>query len=147
MISIVTLSLQRREHTERLVDELYQRTRLRFELVVVSQASSAGDVDWLSAMARARPNLKLIFNERNVGTAAGRNQGLRATHGSYVVFVDNDVTVTDGWLEPLVDTAQRDTSIGSVGAYPDATGPSPVLPPLPRRAPPGRRSVGNRAEV
>lgn len=36
----------------------------------------------------------------------GRNLALAAVKTKYVVFIDNDVTVGENWLEPLVDCAQ-----------------------------------------
>ena len=116
MISIVTLHLQRKEHTERLIRELYQKTEQEFELVVVSQESDAETFAWLTQLQQEQQNFEVVWNERNIGTAAGRNLGVRATSGDQVVFLDNDLEVTEGWLQPLIDTANTHESIAAVGA-------------------------------
>jgi len=115
-VSIITLHLKRERHTRRLVESIYANTASPFELVVVGQDAEPETREFLREVAAGRPGLKVLFNERNVGTAAGRNQGLRAAGGSLAVLIDNDVEVTAGWLPPLVGSMQRDPSIGAVGA-------------------------------
>jgi len=44
----------------------------------------------------------IIRNETNAGFPAGCNQGLQRARGRYVVFLNNDTIVTEGWLEGLI---------------------------------------------
>src|SRR5260370_34367771 len=44
----------------------------------------------------------VIRNETNVGFPAGCNQGLQRARGRYVVFLNNDTIVTEGWIEGLI---------------------------------------------
>jgi GT2 family glycosyltransferase len=115
-ISIITLHLRREHHTRTLVESLYANTACPFELVIVSQDGAPEAREFLREIAAGRPGVKVLWNERNVGTAAGRNQGLRAAGGSLAVLIDNDVAVTAGWLPPLVGSMERDASVGAVGA-------------------------------
>lgn len=115
-VSIVTLSLERREHTERFIAAVHRYTRSPFELIVVSQESDPDTVRWLDAIRSGHPAMSVLWNERNVGTAVGRNQGARLARGDWLAFVDNDVEVGPGWLEAMLATAGRDDSVGAVGA-------------------------------
>jgi len=45
---------------------------------------------------------QIICNDTNVGFPAGCNQGLQRARGRYVVFLNNDTIVTEGWLEGLI---------------------------------------------
>ncbi|CAG0943234.1 partial Putative mycofactocin biosynthesis glycosyltransferase MftF, partial [Candidatus Brocadiaceae bacterium] len=47
--------------------------------------------------------------------AAGNNQGVSVARGDYVLLLNNDVLVSDGWLEGLVESLERDEKIGMVG--------------------------------
>jgi O-antigen biosynthesis protein len=121
MISIITLHLKRQEHTRRLISSLDAHTSLPFELVIVSQEGDAQTRAFFGEIAAGCPRsdshgTTVLFNDRNVGTAAGRNQGLRAAGGSLVVLIDNDVEVTPGWLEPLVESMEHDAAAAAVGA-------------------------------
>ena len=43
----------------------------------------------------------VITNPRNVGFPAAVNQGLQAASGEYLVLLNNDAVVTEGWLDQL----------------------------------------------
>ena len=43
----------------------------------------------------------LISNSKNIGFPAAINQGLRAAQGEFLVLLNNDAVVTDGWLNQL----------------------------------------------
>lgn len=122
MISIITLHLKRQQHTRRLVESLDAHTTLPFELVIVSQEADAETRAFFRQIAADRgaradhDGMTVLYNERNLGTAAGRNQGLRAAGGSLAVLIDNDVEVTPGWIEPLVESMERDAGAAAVGA-------------------------------
>src|SRR5262249_4939534 len=59
----------------------------------------------------------VLRNEHNVGFPAGCNQGLARARGRYVVFLNNDTIVSDGWLDGLIGCAFRyGPSVGLVGA-------------------------------
>ena len=43
----------------------------------------------------------VIANATNRGFPAAINQGLQVARGEYLVLLNNDVVVTDGWLDQL----------------------------------------------
>ena len=58
---------------------------------------------------------KLILNENNLGFAAGNNRGISEARGDYILIMNNDLVVTPGWLENLLNVAERKAEIGIVG--------------------------------
>jgi len=69
------------------------------EIVVADNASTDGTAAWL---AREHPSVGVVVHPENRLFAAGNNDAVPATTGDVVVFLNNDVKVTPGWLEPLV---------------------------------------------
>ncbi len=59
--------------------------------------------------------VKVISNEKNLGFPAAVNQGLKAASGSYFLIANNDIIVTESWLERMIEAADRDTQVGIVG--------------------------------
>lgn len=57
--------------------------------------------------------LKLICNERNLGFAAGNNVALPEARGRFIVFLNNDTRVDPGWLDALLEAAERHPEAGS----------------------------------
>ncbi|MEX2256557.1 MAG: glycosyltransferase family 2 protein [Acidimicrobiia bacterium] len=83
----------------------------RLELVVVDNGSNDGVVD----LVRSRwPEVRVVASATNRGFAGGMNLGLdRLDDIDYVALVNNDLTVDDGWLAPLVDTLESDPTLGA----------------------------------
>ena len=51
----------------------------------------------------------VIANAANRGFPAAINQGLQAARGEYLVLLNNDVVVTDAWLDQLIALATAKT--------------------------------------
>lgn len=63
-----------------------------------------GSVDQsVSLLQMNFPQVKLIIMEENMGFADGYNIALSKVKAEYVVLLNSDVEVTEGWLEPMVE--------------------------------------------
>jgi GT2 family glycosyltransferase/Tfp pilus assembly protein PilF len=87
-----------------------KNTGIPYDLVLVDNGS-AEDV----AYEADQNNIRVIRNDSNKGFAHACNQGIRHTHGDFVVILNNDTIATPGWLERLVWHARGDARIGIVG--------------------------------
>ena len=66
--------------------------------------------------------LRYQRNAENLGFIGACNAGAANARGQYVVFLNNDTAVQDGWLDALVNTFEQHRDVGLVGAklvYPD----------------------------
>lgn len=91
-----------------------------FEVIVVDDASSDDTPKWL---AKCR-GIRAIRNERNLGFIGTCNRGAAVARGDYLVFLNNDTEVRDGWLDALLDVFRTRTDAGVVGGklvYADGT--------------------------
>ncbi|MFC1813283.1 glycosyltransferase [Thermodesulfobacteriota bacterium] len=116
VISIILLSLLRQEKTRCCLKSIFDHTPFPFEIIVVDMGRSEEIATWLRHLSTQHPFLKVIYNKDNVGTTRGRNQGIEATSGQYLVFLDNDVEVTAGWIESLVLRAESSPDVGACGS-------------------------------
>lgn len=98
-VSVVVLTHNQLEFTQACLHSLDRFTNYpNWELIVVDNASSDRTPTWLRAYAEGKAHVKLIMNEINVGFAAGCNAGARVATGDFIVFLNNDTYVTDGWM-------------------------------------------------
>jgi glycosyltransferase involved in cell wall biosynthesis len=67
-----------------------------FELVVVDNGSPMKAPDEKSYYAH-----KVIVNPENLGVTKAWNQGIRMSIGEYIVLINNDVQVFNGWLDHM----------------------------------------------
>jgi len=120
--SIIILTYNNLEYTRKCLDSVYRHTDgLDFEVVVVDNASSDGTRVFLQDLVKEYPNLRLIFNHENQGFARGNNLGAAEAKGDCIVFLNNDVIVTKGWLKGLIGHLQDD-EIGMVGPVTNSSG-------------------------
>ncbi|MFO7654698.1 MAG: glycosyltransferase [Candidatus Krumholzibacteriia bacterium] len=123
-VSIVIPVFDRLELTRACVASIHRHTPPgRFEIVVVDNGSSDGTAEYLREET-ARGRLRVVSNPANGGFARGCNQGAAAGRGRHLLFLNNDMEVTPGWLTPLIVTLDDDPEIGAVGArllFPDGT--------------------------
>jgi GT2 family glycosyltransferase len=91
-----------------------------FEVIVVDDQSS----DETQARLEKITGLVNLRNEKNLGFVGSCNRGASVAKGRYIVMLNNDTQVLDGWLDALVETFKRYPDTGLVGAkliYPDGT--------------------------
>ena len=86
-------------------------TAVPYEVIVVDDASPDGTADALAGVA----GIRLIRNETNLGYLHSTNAGAATATGEFLVLLNNDTTVSSGWLDALVDAAS-DPDVGAVGA-------------------------------
>jgi glycosyltransferase involved in cell wall biosynthesis len=91
------------EFTQQCLAALRRHTREPWELIVVDNGSTDGTATYLAGVRdMAAVPVTVISNTTNLGFPAAVNQGLRLARGEYLVLLNNDVVVTDAWLDQLV---------------------------------------------
>jgi len=111
LTSIVILGFNEVEYTKLCIDSILKYTNRSFELVLVDNGSSDGTGEYFDSI----PGAKVIKNKENLGFAKGCNQGIEASSGEYMLLLNNDVIVTEGWLDNLISCMESDQKIGLVG--------------------------------
>lgn len=72
------------------------------ESATVYVADNGSSDESVSMIQLKFPTVKVIENGANLGFAEGYNQALQSVEEEYVVLLNSDVEVTEGWLEPLI---------------------------------------------
>jgi GT2 family glycosyltransferase len=108
LASIVMLSWNAPQYTKMAVESIQALTQCPYEIIIVDNGSGPETL----AILRALSGVRIIYNATNMGFAHGCNQGIAAARGTHVVLLNNDVLVTEGWLENLLDVHRRDPLVG-----------------------------------
>ncbi|HUA08805.1 MAG TPA: glycosyltransferase family 2 protein [Candidatus Acidoferrales bacterium] len=110
LVSIVTLSWNTPEFTLQALESIRQHTAEPYEVIVVDNGSRA---ETLAALATIDdPHVKIVYNKTNRGFSGGNNDGIAHARGDYVILLNNDVIVTPGWADGLVDAFRRIPGLG-----------------------------------
>jgi GT2 family glycosyltransferase len=105
--SIIIPCWDQLEFTRFCLAALVRHTRPPWELIVIDNGSTDGTGTYLASVQDVAPMpVIVVHNERNVGFPAAINQGLKAARGDYLVLMNNDAVVTNGWLDQLIALAE-----------------------------------------
>lgn len=101
-----------------LVSILEHTKDISYEVIIADDVST----DATMHLDRYAKGLVICRNTENQGFLRNCNNGAKSARGRYVMFLNNDTQVTEGWLGSLVNLIESDDSIGMVGSklvYPD----------------------------
>ena len=105
LVSIVTLSWNAPAFTMKALESIRTHTAEPYEVIVVDNGSEQETLDALATIDD--PHVKIVYNKTNRGFAGGCNDGIAHANGDYVILLNNDVIVTPGWADGLVDAFRR----------------------------------------
>ena len=115
LTSIVILTFNELEYTKRCVESIRRHTPEPYEIIFVDNGSKDGTIKWLRELVKQNSHVKLIENGRNLGFAKGCNQGIEAAAGEFILLLNNDTVVTEGWLAGMLECLHRMPDAGIVG--------------------------------
>jgi GT2 family glycosyltransferase len=113
--SIVIVTNNHLDNTKMCVKHILRHTSEPHEIIFVDNASTDGTVEWLQSQVQENKNQYLIENKKNVEQTVGRNQGINKSRGEFIVLIDHDVAVTEGWLSGLLGCLHHAPAAGVVG--------------------------------
>ena len=79
-------------------------------VIVADNASTDDSIRFLKAQY---PQVDILELDRNYGFARGYNEALKNLQSEYYLLLNSDVEVTPGWLQPMVDLLEQNTSFAA----------------------------------
>ena len=105
-ITIVVVPRERFSYTQASLESMYKYTDVPFKLVYVDGNSPAKIKTYLENQAQDK-GFELVRIDRYLPPNHARNIGLDRVDTKYLVFMDNDVIVSPGWLQTLYNCAEE----------------------------------------
>ena len=100
------------EWSRRAMESIVEHTDVPYELIIVDNASNDGTREFL---ANEIAGARILLNDDNLGFAVAANLGAARARASVIVFVNSDLIVARGWIEPLCLRLDRDPRVAAVG--------------------------------
>jgi len=115
-ISVIMLVYNREKYVSRAIESILNQTFRDFEYIIVDNGSSDQSGEICDRYASANRQIKVIHRERgNIGS--GRNAGLDAATGKYIMYVDDDDIAHPNMLKFLHDLITKyDADISLCGS-------------------------------
>ena len=126
--TVVICTKDRRVDLGRCLDSLALRlvtAQTPWDVLVVDNASTDGTTDVVQARREHFGWPLEVIREERLGLAIARNTGLHHAQGNVLIFVDDDITFHEGWVEAW-EAAFADDSLAAAGGpitpiFPEAT--------------------------
>lgn len=107
-VAVVILNWNGRAMLERFLPSVTKHCNADTEVIVADNGSTD---DSISFLREKYPSLPLILHDRNYGFADGYNKAMEQVDAEYYVLLNDDVEVTEGWIEHVVAMMDEDPTI------------------------------------
>jgi len=105
-VTIVVVPHQCFNYTQQSLESIYKYTDIPFKLVYIDGYSPKKHQQYLETQSQEK-GFRLIRTDKYVTPNQARNIGLKHVDTEYVVFINNDILVTAGCLNPLMQCIQE----------------------------------------
>ncbi|MCI0460905.1 MAG: glycosyltransferase [Gemmataceae bacterium] len=127
------------EYTKVCVPSVLRHSRMPFELIFLDVGSLDGTGEYLAGLragARVRVEVVRAGTDLDIGWAC--REALGRALGEYLVLLNNDTVVTEGWLDQLIALARMSEGVGLVGPLSNYAAPPQLVESVPYRVGPRR---------
>lgn len=122
-LSIIIISYNTKRATLdclRSVTESLKDSLIKYEIIVVDNASTDGTQDALTQMLNDKSqihnsNLKIVQNKKNSGFAKANNQAVELAEGTLVLLLNSDTIVLDNAISKMYDFYVQNSHVHFLG--------------------------------
>ena len=116
------------EYTKECIESIRRCSPMdETEIIIIDNGSTDNTAEYL----KSEKDIKVITNKENDGFASAVNQGIRRARGDFLVILNNDVVVSDSWLDRLRRVSETDFQLGIVGPVTNYISGSQMIPDVP----------------
>jgi GT2 family glycosyltransferase len=102
MVSVTIVTWNSEQYLRECFAALAAQDFRDLEVTIVDNASEDGT---RALLKTADPSWRVIYNDKNVGFAAGQNQAIRASRGNFVLCLNPDVMLSPNFITQLMAAA------------------------------------------
>lgn len=114
-VSIIIPAYNVERYISECLESIINQTLKEIEIIVVDDGSSDRTADIIEKYSNMDKRIFFI-KQKNLGTSAARNKGLKIARGEYISFVDSDDWVDINFLEKHYEAVTKNDADISVGA-------------------------------
>lgn len=110
LVSIIIVNWNGLKYLKNCFESVINSNYKNYEIVFVDNGSTDGSIEFVM---NNYPQTIIIENKENLGFAEANNQGINASSGDYILFLNNDTIVTETFLIELVNILKDNINIGA----------------------------------
>jgi GT2 family glycosyltransferase len=110
MVSVTIVTWNSARYLNECFASLQRQHYPNLEVIIVDNSCNQ---HMHALLERMGASFRIIYNERNVGFAAGQNQAIRVSHGDWVLCLNPDVMLSRYFVTNLLRAAENHPEAGS----------------------------------
>ncbi len=111
MVSVTIVTWNSEKYLDECFVSLLRQDYRELEVIILDNASEDGTRELL---AKVDPRWRVIYNDTNVGFAAGQNQAIRESRGEWILCLNPDVVLSPDFITQLVAAGEAHADSGSL---------------------------------
>ena len=112
IISVVTINYNGKKFLRRCLESVLAEQGKSFEIILIDNGSTDSSAEFIKEHFGHEEKLKLVILEKNVGPAKARNIGVQKSSGEYILILDNDTKIKQGWFDKIINFANQHKDFG-----------------------------------
>jgi len=113
LVSISLLTYNSQKYINDCLGSIFGQTYNNLEILIIDNASRDKTIDYLKKFPN-KPNLRIIFNKKNIGFSAGHNQGIKNSQGNFILCLNHDVALDKDFIKKAIEAFQKDNKIAAI---------------------------------
>lgn len=110
-VAIALLNYNGRKHLEHYLPSAAESAYPRLTIWMIDNDSTDSSMELLKY---SFPQVRVVRHTTNLGFAGGYNEGIKSIDAPYILFLNSDVAVTPGFLQPMVRMMQQHQDLAFV---------------------------------
>jgi len=100
---------------KRCIDSIKRYTPVDYNIILLRQGYQGEETESYLRLLEKNGNVEVIRTSRNLGCTPGRNLIVPKATTPFIMTLDNDIYVTQGWLNPVLKIFAGEKDVGVVG--------------------------------
>ncbi|MDP1764056.1 MAG: glycosyltransferase family 2 protein [Sediminibacterium sp.] len=109
-VAVVILNYNGRMFLQTFLASVVASTYENMRVIIADNGSTDDSLDYIK---QYYPSLEVLKNPVNEGFAGGYNRALSKVRSDYYVLLNSDVSVSPGWIEPIIALMESDIMIAA----------------------------------
>lgn len=84
-----------------------------YEVILIDDGSNDSSIEIIKTCFGKNVKLNLVVLKNNVGAAAARNLGVKKSTGKYLMFLDADTKIKQGWFRETIRFFEENRKVGA----------------------------------
>jgi O-antigen biosynthesis protein len=141
LVSILVPCCGMLEYTKLLIPSILKHTRPPYELIFIDIGSLDGTAEFLAGVATIHPTIRVevVRTPTDLGIKDACKEALAKARGEFLVLLNNDTVVTNGWLNQMLGLVNFSPAVGMVGPMSNYAAPPQLVETVPYRVGPKKR--------